>query len=113
MNTILKKDRETRDRILSLTKAITDKYYAQKETLPPSRLFNDGAFPDLPQKGMGAISVLEHFQKHYADEMANSAGPRYFGFVTGGSTPASVAGDWLVSVYDQVMSGSNDSAAHF
>ena len=113
MNTILKKDTETRDRILSLTKAITDKYYAQKETLPPSRLFKDGAFPDLPQKGMGAISVLEHFQKHYADEMANSAGPRYFGFVTGGSTPASVAGDWLVSVYDQVMSGSNDSAAHF
>jgi len=113
MNKILQQDSESLDRILSLTKEIAGQYYAQKETLPPSRLFNDSALPDLPQHGLGAAAVLHHFQKHYADEMANSAGPRYFGFVTGGSTPASVAGDWLVSVYDQVMSGSNDSAAHF
>ncbi|HEY3405754.1 MAG TPA: aspartate aminotransferase family protein, partial [Ohtaekwangia sp.] len=113
MNKVLQQDTQSLDSILSLTKEIADQYYTQKESLPPSRLFKDSTFPDLPQQGAGAIDVLRHFQKHYADEMANSAGPRYFGFVTGGSTPASVAGDWLVSVYDQVMSGSNDSAAHF
>src|SRR5690606_5667971 len=73
---------------------------------------SDLPYTALPEQGMGAQAVLSYFAKHHAPYMANSAGPRYFGFVTGGATPASVAGDWLVSVYDQVMSGSNDSVAH-
>jgi len=112
MNSKLFEDRSNISDILHSVADIAGDYYTRQETLQPSRLVNDGALQDLPLEGRGTEAVLEYFKKHYAPYMANSAGPRYFGFVTGGSTPASVAGDWLVSVYDQVMSGSNDSAAH-
>jgi glutamate/tyrosine decarboxylase-like PLP-dependent enzyme len=112
MNTKLLDDRNKIVDILRDTVSIAEAYYQQQAELQPSRLVQDGVLPDLEEKGLGAEGVLDHFKKHYAAHMANSAGPRYFGFVTGGSTPAAVAGDWLVSVYDQVMSGSNDSAAH-
>ena len=42
---------------------------------------------DLPADGRGAAEALAQFQARYGAEMAGSAGPRYFGFVTGGSTP--------------------------
>lgn len=112
MNQILQQDRRQIIDILKQTVHIAEQYYQQQETLSPGLLIHDDVYPDLPEKGNGAAALLQYFQQHYAARMANSAGPRYFGFVTGGSTPASVAGDWLVSVYDQVMSGSNDSVAH-
>lgn len=55
----------------------------------------------LPRRGGGATAALEYFQKHYRKLMVASAGPRYWGFVTGGVTPAALAGDWLTAVYDQ------------
>lgn len=98
--------------LLQQTIDIASQYYARQRDLPPS--LHIQAIPEthLPEVGIGAAGVLDLFKNEYAQKMANSAGPRYFGFVTGGSTPASVAGDWLVSVYDQVMSGNTDSVAH-
>jgi glutamate/tyrosine decarboxylase-like PLP-dependent enzyme len=112
MNPTLQQDRQQINDILAQTQKVAERYYEQQDKLPPSLLIYDNIYPDLPEKGIGAKALLEQFGAHYAPHMANSAGPRYFGFVTGGSTPAAVAGDWLVSVYDQVMSGSNDSVAH-
>jgi glutamate/tyrosine decarboxylase-like PLP-dependent enzyme len=113
MNSQLQKDKNIIGDILRQTVSIAEDYYRDQDTLQPSLSVKDESFIDLPKTGQGAEAVLDLFRTHYAHAMANSAGPHYFGFVTGGSTPASVAGDWLVSVYDQVMSGSNDSVAHF
>lgn len=108
----LSHDQQNIVRVLQQTVDIASDYYAHQKHLPPSLNIGDLPEADLPETGIGAAAVLNRFKNELARKMANSAGPRYFGFVTGGSTPAAVAGDWLVSVYDQVMSGSTDSVAH-
>ena len=65
----------------------------------------------LPERGAGAQAVLDHFERDYAGLLSGSLGPRYFGFVTGGATPAAVAADWLVSVYDQNTQRNGDTCA--
>ncbi len=62
-------------------------------------------------QGIGAEKTLDYFKARYAPWISGSAGPRYYGFVTGGVTPAALAGDWLVSVYDQNNLGSDESIA--
>jgi glutamate/tyrosine decarboxylase-like PLP-dependent enzyme len=65
----------------------------------------------LPREGAGALAALARFERAYLPGINGSAGPRYWGFVTGGSTPAAVAGDWLVSAFDQNATGEGGSSA--
>lgn len=111
MNQQLKNDLENFTDILRHTVETAHQHLNQRETLSPGKFIPDIEMMPLPAKGIGAHEALNYFDKNFAAKLANSAGPRYFGFVTGGSTPASVAGDWLVSVYDQNACGSNDSIA--
>ncbi|HEY5826370.1 MAG TPA: pyridoxal-dependent decarboxylase [Cyclobacteriaceae bacterium] len=111
MNSILQEDNKNILSLLNATVDVAQDYFNQQQDLPPGKFVNNIVLRDVPQQGIGALKALEYFQKEYASQITNSAGPRYMGFVTGGSTPASVIGDWLVSTYDQNACGSNDSIA--
>ncbi|PSL57499.1 glutamate/tyrosine decarboxylase-like PLP-dependent enzyme [Saccharothrix carnea] len=65
----------------------------------------------LPMTGEGFAGALDAFARRWAPGFSASAGPRYLGFVTGGSTPAAVAGDWLAAVFDQNPAASDGSSA--
>jgi glutamate/tyrosine decarboxylase-like PLP-dependent enzyme len=55
----------------------------------------------LPQTGEPAASVIDALARAGATGTVATQGPRYFGFVVGGSVPAATAADWLVSAWDQ------------
>jgi glutamate/tyrosine decarboxylase-like PLP-dependent enzyme len=54
----------------------------------------------LPEQGDGALVALDELAAA-ADVATRSSGPRFFHFVTGGTTPAALAADWLTSLLDQ------------
>ncbi|KQC01381.1 pyridoxal-dependent decarboxylase [Pedobacter sp. Hv1] len=69
---------------------------------------------DLSAEGFGTIGALAQFNKRFEPIIVASSGPRYWGFVTGGTTPAAIAGDWLSTIYDQntqSAKGSGDISA--
>lgn len=60
------------------------------------------AFDDpLPVEGVSAAVALDEWFARAEPGIVASAGPRFFGWVQGGATPGSVAGDWITSAIDQ------------
>jgi glutamate/tyrosine decarboxylase-like PLP-dependent enzyme len=55
----------------------------------------------LPDSGEDPETVIEELTRSMDRGLVASAGPRYFGFVIGGSVPAALAADWLTSTWDQ------------
>lgn len=115
MHPRLQQDLDDFPRILDQTNQLAQTFLAglkQRPVCPPIPAQQLMAGDDqLVEEGCGAQAALANFWQRYAAGLSGSAGPRYFGFVTGGSTPASLAADWLVSVTDQNSQLSNDTVA--
>src|SRR5918994_76609 len=90
--------------LLHRTAQIAEEYLA---TLGDRRVGASLGFEDvlasldrpLPEQGEDAEDVLDALAA-LEPGMNATAGPRYFGFVTGGALPVTVAADWLVSTWD-------------
>jgi glutamate/tyrosine decarboxylase-like PLP-dependent enzyme len=54
----------------------------------------------LPEDGIGAVATLEELVAGFGAAV-HSAGPKFFHFVNGGTTPAALGADWLASTLDQ------------
>ena len=86
------------DAALKFLDGLPDRPVAGRATFAELRTRLGGAWPEAPQDPQATINAL------VCDAEAGvvaTAGPRYFGFVTGGSFPVAVAADWLVSSWDQ------------
>jgi glutamate/tyrosine decarboxylase-like PLP-dependent enzyme len=66
---------------------------------------------DLPDKGEPSEEAINKLISSVKDGLVHSVNPKYFGFVIGGSSPVSIAADWLTSVWDQNAQVYNTSPA--
>ena len=55
----------------------------------------------LPRTGLPAEEIVARLDEIASRGTVASAGPRYFGFVTGGALPATLAASWLAAAWDQ------------
>ncbi len=61
----------------------------------------DALVVPLPEDGEDPLHVIEQLVANAERGIVPMAGPRYFGFVIGGSLPAALAADWMTSAWDQ------------
>ncbi|MEU8140445.1 pyridoxal-dependent decarboxylase [Nonomuraea sp. NPDC048901] len=110
MHPILAADR---DQLPELLRAVSEHSadllgrLAEREVVPTAPIPEPAA---MPVRGEGLRAALEEFTARWEPTLSASAGPRYWGFVTGGVTPAALAGDWLTATWDQNSFTSLDAA---
>lgn len=111
MDPVLADDLADLPALLAATRDLAEHALAGLDARPVDPAPDNHVPAQLPHHGVGARKALDEFAQRWEPRFSGSAGPRYLGFVTGGATPASIAGDWLTSVYDQNGSGGDNSSA--
>ncbi len=101
MDNVLFDDKANIENILDAVKNAGVNYFRSIDNRPVGISEQINSLADLPQQGMGAQQALIFFNENFLPNIVASSGSRYWGFVTGGTTPAAIAGDWLTSIFDQ------------
>ena len=115
MNAILKGDLNDLELILNQVKAEGLEFLKGINDRRTSSNAEPVEYANLEEQGSGTLAALEEFKSRFDDLIVAATGPRYWGFVTGGSTPAAIAGDWLTTIYDQntqTVKGQGDISAN-
>ncbi|KIA95412.1 amino acid decarboxylase [Pedobacter kyungheensis] len=97
----LNKDQQNLDNILTDVKEQGMAYLNQIHERATASSGGVELINSLAAEGVGAEGALKQFNERFEPIIVASSGPRYWGFVTGGTTPAAIAGDWLTTIYDQ------------
>lgn len=115
MHSTLKNDLEILPSLLETAKQQGLNYLNEIDTRATSAKHSFQAKSKLDETGTGTLGALNEFNQRLEPLMVASSGPRYWGFVTGGTTPAAIVGDWLTSIYDQnsqTVQGDGDISAN-
>jgi glutamate/tyrosine decarboxylase-like PLP-dependent enzyme len=96
--------RDELDPVIALLAKEGPEYLAALDDLPVRRSHAEAvahAFDTpLPEHGSGAEDALRELLGGL-DGALQTSGPRWFHFITGGTTPAALGADWLTTVLDQ------------
>jgi len=95
-------------KLLQQTVELANRYYAHRDSSPvfphvtPEQLRQAfGVLTPMPEHGQDAQQVIAELAGAAELGLVAQTGPRYFGFVIGGSLPVTTVADWLTSVWDQ------------
>lgn len=108
MNEKMKTDRMQQFEIFRRVEKEAERFFAQRETGKALPVWERRPLRKIGEQGLGTEAAIDLFVKEYSEGLALNSGPRFFGYVIGGVTPAALAGDWLTSLYDQNAFGEMD-----
>ncbi|MBD1206862.1 MAG: aspartate aminotransferase family protein [Ignavibacteria bacterium] len=101
MTNVLQRDAENISALTESVQRYAAEYLQRLNAMPTDNAESFLPQLSLPETGWGAASTMTYIQEKMQSLFVASPGARYWGYVTGGVTPAALMGDWITSTIDQ------------